>query len=225
MNIVRGALFCSATAALLVAGPAAVAIEPAQDSDAIETQVIEACKQAAAEVGAASWSCANGQLAYTLPGDDSLSEPRLADVPGMRSINPYRDSKKLAEPGFETMSISSTDYDGYWCENTTSTCTRYPNSYIAITKGNVWYGEGSNYVGQFDVVLKVSLNGRQPIFYGTWDHDSGPAVNFSSQRINCVKDQTFDGNCGQHTVSGDGAFWLNVGGVYNTGAIYNSRLD
>jgi len=62
------------------------------------------------------------------------------------------------------------------------------------------------------------LNGRQPILEAAYDHDQGPWIEFRNQRINCVKDQTFDGNCGQHWVDGDGYVLLTVGGVYQTGS-------
>lgn len=69
------------------------------------------------------------------------------------------------------------------------------------------------------------MNGRQPIFEAAYDHDQGPWIEFRNQRINCVKDQTFDGNCGQHWVDGDGYVLLTVGGVYQTGSICNNRLN
>lgn len=66
------------------------------------------------------------------------------------------------------------DYDT-WCE-TSGTCIRFINDYIAEIKGNLTYGVGSEVYGTFDVIWRQAFDGDRNRYRLLLDWDSGAAV-------------------------------------------------
>jgi len=171
------------------------------------------CEAYAAAHNIDSWVCWGGLLTYT---ENGQADGQAARTP--ITIRVAEDAV-VQETGAEP-----TNYDTY-CEYT-SICTGYSHDYISWTKGNASYGNSNGGIGSFDVVLRTSLNGRQPQWRTMWYHDSGPALGMQNMFINCREDNTGpDSNCGVFGAdNGDGTFYVGTG-HYSSPTIYGNRLN
>ena len=174
-----------------------------------------ACEARAMELRAASWVCFGGTLTYSDRAKTTHTE--------VIESAPRTPSSDIAVAPLATQP-EPPNYDTY-CESS-GTCIGYRSSYIGWVKGNALYGDSDGGIGSFDVVLRISLNGRQPQYYTKFYHDSGPALSFSGTTINCREDNTGpDSNCGNFGAF-DGSSSYNLGtGSFNSSVIYGNRLN
>jgi hypothetical protein len=105
-----------------------------------------------------------------------------------------------------------------WCEYG-DVCHLAVSTYIEETKGNAAYGNQSGAVGQFDVIIRTYLNGRQPWYKLGFFVDAGPNLTINSY-VNCKKDLVFDTSCG--TFNGPHVY---VGTFRDPGWVYGNRLS
>lgn len=93
------------------------------------------------------------------------------------------------------------------------------STYIEETKGNAAYGNQGGAVGQFDVIIRTYLNGRQPWYKLGFFVDAGPNLTINPY-VNCKKDLNFDTSCG--TFNGPHVY---VGSFRDPGWVYGNRLS
>lgn len=202
---IRIASAIAAIAALLLT-PA-----PANASDALaEDPNVDSCANEALSHGYAQWACFGDTLNYVAGA--ARSESPI--TPERWSTRLIEDSHTASTSGAAT-TLSSTD--DTWCEYG-SVCHSTMSDYASKAKGNAAYGDANGVIGTFDVVLRTTLNGRQPRYTVSFYHDSGPTVVITSQ-VNCVKDQTFDASCGHFSVGK-----RTVSDYWNSGLIYGNRI-
>ncbi|MGP5525241.1 hypothetical protein ACTXM3_18510, partial [Glutamicibacter arilaitensis] len=93
-------------------------------------------------------------------------------------------------------------HEDTWCENGAS-CKRKINDYIYEVKRNAVYGSGSKTIGQYDLVVRTYLNGRQAQWTVTRVWDSGPSLNFTDSKLTCLEKRgALSPNiCGTHKLS------------------------
>ncbi len=115
------------------------------------------------------------------------------------------------------------DYD-VWCENV-EVCHRRINGYIAESKGNATYFSfEQGFIGDFDIILRINLNGRQPRWQVTVILDRGPALQFNEIWVNCGQAVDFlpDATCGPNFM---GAPRLDrVGARWTSQLVFGERL-
>ena len=209
---VRVALICMVGVGVgMVAPPPAVAAPAAPV--AAEANPLASCTQVALERKLPQWSCVGGLLAWE-------AAERSPDGPTHQVAHLERVAAELPDI---PAAITADDYD-YWCENG-SICTRRINAYASETKGNGAYGNGEAKIGNHDLIIRTSLNGRQANWNVSVIWDGGPDITFSNFNINCREDQTGpDPNCGVFRAIGNGNY-IGSGRVrVNSGIIYGNRL-
>jgi hypothetical protein len=205
------ALAFSLITLLFAAGqPTASAASPAEEAKT------SACEARAMELRAAAWVCFGGTLTYSDRG--SATQTEVVD-PAVHAL-----STGTAVTPLATQSEPS-NYDTY-CEYS-GTCVGYRSAYIGWVKGNALYGDSKGGIGSFDVILRISLNGRQPQYFTKFYHDSGPPLSFSGTTINCREDNGVlpDSNCGNFgAFNGSSSYNLRTGD-FNSKIIYGNRLN
>jgi hypothetical protein len=197
-------VFSGALTSPAVAAPAGTAAKSPLDS----------CVQVAGERKLEKWSCLGGQLSWetTEKGQDG-SARQVAHV-----------ERIAAEVADVPTAITADDYD-YWCENG-STCTRKISNYISETKGNGAYGDSHGTIGNHDLIIRTSLNGRQANWNVSVIWDGGPTIYFSNFNVNCREDQFGpDPNCGVFRAIGNGNYVGPSRTRVNSGTIYGNRLN
>lgn len=172
------------------------------------------CEARAMELRAVAWVCFDGTLTYS-----DRAKTTHTEVIESSQLAPSSDT---AVTPLATQSEPS-NYDTY-CEYS-GTCVGFRSAYIGWVKGNALYGDSDGGIGSFDVVLRISLNGRQPQYYTKFYHDSGPALTFSGTNINCKEDNSGpDSNCGNFGAFNNSSS-RNLGtGSFNSSVIYGNKL-
>lgn len=220
-RISRAAVSLAALTAVLLMGQPANATSP---SVARAATPVERCVAEADRQNYDTWTCLGGTVTYldTKPETqrDSIAErgdsnESSADQAGWVTRVVAPNAETTSTSSNDAVSVMSDDWDS-WCE-TGSICHRRVSSYISETKGNGAYGDQNGAIGSFDLILKTNLNGRQPRYNVGLLKDTGPNLSVDSQ-VNCVKDQTFDGTCGQFDVP---TVYI---GTYRSGLIYGNRI-
>lgn len=194
----------------------------AASADSATDPWVLACIAVANANGATEGICSGGEVSYVVRSANGSAANVVSPIPGYTKPVTERGASR-ASSDITTMALED-DWEN-WCEGGAE-CIAYRSMYIAQVKRNQVYFWGSTPISGWDQVLKVRLNGRQPQWQAWFNHDFGPQVAFRSAQVNCVKDQTFDGSCGQFKLDGDGAFVLDsTWPTMNSGVIYNNRLD
>jgi hypothetical protein len=124
-------------------------------------------------------------------------------------------------PPSESPEGGSDDLDT-WC-GTTPVCHRTINNYTSETKANAVYGDESGVRGTFAIILRTSLNGRQPQWNLSIIHDTGPALEFFNLQIHCEQHNSIlpDSNCGAFNA---GSPRVDIRKRFNSPRIYGPRL-
>ncbi len=187
---------------------------PALAADGDEgASAIAPCIELAYETRASAWLCTPaGLTVFTNDEQGGMTSEFTAVEPAVPAL------WESSEP-----SVLYDDYDG-WCENG-SVCHREISFYIEETKGNAAYGNAAGVIGTFDVILRTSLNGRQPQFRISLIWDQGPTLHFGGVAASCfeVVDNWPDSHCG---TEGAGAPTIGPGGWrWNSDTLFGNRLN
>lgn len=207
------ALLCATVLGVGTAGVASAAPPVARD----ETPALltappgstESCVKAAVKRKTQRWTCIGPVL-------------KTGDKFETIALDPAAASEARSKSGATNRAFE--EDDDTWCEFG-SVCTNNINSYSSKTKGNAAYGDGDGLVGNYDLILKTNLNGRQAQWTVTIIHDNGPGIIFNNQYVNCFEQvQLFpDSVCGAHSVPD--AYVTSSNRTFNSGILYGSYLS
>ncbi|WP_454294414.1 hypothetical protein [Salana multivorans] len=188
---------CSVLVMLLLAlGATASAASERREPALTDEAVVDACAREANELNAAAWTCLGGALTYLeSPGESSSTSDDVWTTRQVVAVPPPEESLSPSPDGPAPMGAG--DPWDPWCEYGTS-CERMKDpasKYILERKQNGAWGDHTGVRGTYDVILLTNLNGRQVRYRLGFEIDSGPSIVFDT-KVNCVKNQLFDGTCG-----------------------------
>lgn len=178
----RLAVLAAAVAILGLAAPAHAGEAPPMS----QATALDRCIQAAVDRAIEAWVCDGGTLQYASPGQATDAEPQVTtEVIAIDRAAPARGQITASEPNYDT-----------WCEYK-KPCTAEITDYISSTKGNAAFGNQNGAIGEFDIVLRTSLNGRSARWTLRLYHDAGPGLRFQDVLIRCTQIGSPYG-CGTH---------------------------
>lgn len=189
----RGKIVSALSAAILivsslVATPASAATE--KKPEISYSAALEPCVQKAIKSKAKKWVCEPEGLNINVDSK-GVQVNEFIEVPTKQIL-----LGSVAQPA------KGGSHEDTWCENGAS-CKRKINDYIYEVKRNAVYGSGSKTIGQYDLVVRTYLNGRQAQWTVTRVWDSGPSLNFTDSKLTCLEKRgALSPNiCGTHKLS------------------------
>lgn len=189
------------------------------------TQSEAACVESAAERNLEVWTCMGGTLTYFDERDVSSNELRTVSVQVAPTLVTYATDAEASMTPFDTTvaPMSTTDPDNFWCESGASVCRNIGNDYNGKVKGNVLWGNTNGVRGEFDLVLKTKLNGRQSQASVKIFRDSGANLRFTNLRIECQHHGNAFGCGSQFADNSDGV--VSVTSSWIGPLVYGNRLE
>ncbi|MFV2198868.1 hypothetical protein [Nocardiopsis sp. LOL_012] len=196
---------------VFIVGFGSLAATPAAASGPYESMnvspALDACINEAQDRELDSWLCLGGRL--TTPDAEGIT-PDSPEGLGAPSETIAEDEVLEAPSG--AARSAADDYD-QWCEYA-SVCHRPISSYINETKGNAAFGNDTEVVGRFDVVIRTRLSGRTPFWSTTFIWEEGPRLHFNEARVQCREEEPLwpDTDCGMFMVDSElGRFEIGEG--------------
>jgi hypothetical protein len=183
------------------------------------------CVDVASERQLDVWTCMGGTLTYFDEREGSATELRTVSVQVAPTVvSSTTDSGVGLTPSATVAApMSTTDPDNYWCEAGASVCQNVGNDYNGKVKGNVIWGDTKGVRGEFDLILKTKLNGRQSQASAKIFRDSGASLKFTNLRIECQHHGNAFGCGSKFADNADGV--VSVTNSWIGGLVHGNRLE